>query len=48
MAATDYLTPPTPLVNAAATFGAKATLCTKDNLKDISPLPYECYFPLAK
>lgn len=47
MAATDYLTPPTPLVNTGATYdGAAKTPCTKDTLK-VSPFPLECYYPLA-
>jgi len=46
MAATDYLTPPTPLVNTAATYGVAKTPCTADTLK-VSPFPHECYYPLA-
>jgi hypothetical protein len=48
MAATDYLTPATPLVNAAATFGVSAKLCTAENLKGVTPFPHECYYPLAQ
>jgi hypothetical protein len=47
MAAKDYLTPPTPLINAKGTFGALKKLCTADNLKNVSPLPQECYYQLA-
>lgn len=46
MAATDYLTPPTPLVNLKATYGPTKIACTADTLK-VTPFPYECYYPLA-